>query len=225
VAGIGLPAEILERRPDVRAAKERLAAATAAIGVAEAARLPTVYVSGQFYIASNTVSGLGDLANKAYSIGPSLYLPLLDGGRIDSAVRQQRALAEAALAQYRQAMVTAIGDVSAGVGDFVHARESRRLADAAMESARSALVLANQQFDAGVIDFSTLLDVQRSALDAESSAVEARAGLVQGFVSLQRALGAGWSGDEPLVAQGEGRGETSVEHDRAGATGAGEENR
>ena len=225
VAGIGLPAEILERRPDVRAAKERLTAATAAIGVAEAARLPTVYVSGQFYIASNTVSGLGDLANKAYSIGPSLYLPLLDGGRIDSAVRQQRALAEAALAQYRQAMVTAIGDVSAGVGDFVHARESRRLADAAMESARSALVLANQQFDAGVIDFSTLLDVQRSALDAESSAVEARAGLVQGFVSLQRALGAGWSGDEPLVAQGEGRGETSVEHDRAGATGAGEENR
>ena len=92
VAGIGLPAEILERRPDVRAAKERLTAATAAIGVAEAARLPTVYVSGQFYIASNTVSGLGDLANKAYSIGPSLYLPLLDGGRIDSAVRQQRAL-------------------------------------------------------------------------------------------------------------------------------------
>jgi outer membrane protein TolC len=68
-----------------------------------------------------------------------------------------------------------------------------------MNSAKSALALAQQQFDAGVIDFSTLLDVQRSALDAESSAVEARAGLVQGFVSLQRALGAGWSEPEQIV--------------------------
>lgn len=203
IAGIGLPAELLERRPDVRAAKERLVAATAAIGVAEASRLPGIYLSGNFYIASNTVSGLGDLANKAYSIGPSISLPLLDGGRIDSAVRQQRALAEAALAQYRQAAIAAVGDVSAGVGDFVHARETRVRAVAAADSARTALTLAEQQFDAGVIDFSTLLDVQRAALDAENSEVEAEAGLVQGFVSLQRALGAGWSMDEPLVAASE----------------------
>ena len=199
VAGIGLPAELLERRPDVRAARQRLVAATAAIGVAEAARLPAVAISGNFYIAANNVNGLGDLANKAYSIGPSLYLPIFDAGRIDSAVRQRRAQAEAALAQYRQAVIGAVGDVSAGVSDFVQARESRARSDAAMNSAKSALALAQQQFDAGVIDFSTLLDVQRSALDAESSAVEARAGLVQGFVSLQRALGAGWSEPEQIV--------------------------
>ena len=200
VAGIGLPEEVLARRPDVRAARQRLLAATAAIGVAEAQRLPTLTVSGSFYIAANGIDGLGDLANKAYSIGPSLYLPLFTGGKIESAVRQQRAEAEGALAQYRQAVLSAVGDVSACAGDFAQARETRVCADAALASAQQALVLAQQQYDAGVTDFSTLLDVQRSALDAENTAVQARAGVVQGFVALQRALGAGWSGDEQAVA-------------------------
>ena len=91
-------------------------------------------------------------------------------------------------------------DVSACAGDFAQARETRVRADAALASAQQALVLAQQQYDAGVTDFSTLLDVQRSALDAENTAVQARAGVVQGFVALQRALGAGWSGDEQAVA-------------------------
>jgi len=203
VAGIGLPEEILARRPDVRAARQRLLAATAAIGVAEAQRLPTLTVSGNFYIAANGLDGLDDLSNKAYSIGPSLYLPLFTGGKIESAVRQQRAEAEGALAQYRQSVLAAVGDVSACVGDFVQARETHARADAALGSARQALALAQQQYDAGVTDFSTLLDVQRSALDAENSAVEARAGVVQGFVALQRALGAGWSEDEQVVATAE----------------------
>lgn len=199
LVGIGLPAQVIERRPDVRAAWQQLVGATASIGVAEAARLPNLTLSGNFYIASTTVGGLADLENKAYSIGPSLYLPLFTGGRIDSAVRQQRALAEAALAQYRQSVLVAIGDVSAGVSDFVQARETRVRSDAAYASASAALVVAQQQFDAGVTDYSTLLDVQRSTFDAENAAVDARAGVVQGFVSLQMALGAGWSADEQIV--------------------------
>ncbi|MEY5060226.1 MAG: hypothetical protein RIS45_147 [Planctomycetota bacterium] len=199
IAGIGLPAQLLERRPDVRGAWQRLLSATAAIGVAESKRLPTITVSGNFYIASNDVAGLGQIENRAYSFGPSVYLPLFTGGQIENAVRQQRAVAEAALAQYRDAVLTAVGDVSASASDFVHARETRKRSEAALASAKTALALAQQQFDAGVTDYSTLIDVQRATLDAESGAVDARAGLVQGFISLQRALGAGWSESEQIV--------------------------
>lgn len=200
VAGIGLPAQLLERRPDVRGAWQRLVAATASIGAAEAMRLPTITVSGDFYIAANDAAGLGELSNKAYSFGPSIYLPLFTGGKLENAVRQQRATADAALAQYRDAVLGAIGDVSASVSDFVYARDTRARSEAALASARAALTLAQQQFDAGVTDYSTLLDVQRATLDAENSAVEARAGLVQGFISLQRALGAGWSDKDQIVS-------------------------
>lgn len=192
VVGVGLPADLLERRPDVRKAKQQLVAATAAIGVAEAARLPSLSISGNFYIASTDMAGLGRLSNNAYSIGPSLGLPLFTGGRIDSAVRQQKAEAEAALAMYRNAVITAVGDLSASVSDFVQARESQVRADAALASATQAYVLAQQQFGAGVTDITTLLDVQRSKLDAENSAVEAHGALSQGYVTLGRALGGGW---------------------------------
>lgn len=200
VVGIGLPAELLDRRPDVRAARRRVEAATALIGVAEAQRLPRLTISGNFYIASNNISGLGELSNKAYSIGPALWLPLFEGGRIESAVRQQRAEAEAALAAYRGTVLGAIADLGAGVSDFVQAGETLRLADAAMASAERALSLAQQQFDAGVTDFTTLLDVQRAVLDAESAAVDARGGFAQGFVSLQKSLGAGWENSEAIAA-------------------------
>lgn len=199
VAGIGLPEELLQRRPDVRSAQQRLVAATAAIGAAEAYRYPKLTISGNFYIATTGTDGLADLGNRAYSIGPSLYLPLFTGGRIDATVNQKRAEAEAALAQYRGAVIAAVGDVSACASDFVHARETRRRSDSALASADAALSLAQQQYDAGVIDYATLLDVQRGKLSAESTAVEARAGVVQGYIALQRALGAGWDAEEQAV--------------------------
>lgn len=193
VVGVGLPADLLERRPDVRAARQQLVAATAQIGAAEASRLPTISLSGNFYIASNTVAGLGDLANKAYSIGPSLYLPIFTAGALENTVAQKRAEAEGALAQYRGAVLAAIGDLSASLSDFVMAHESVARADAAATSAREALSLAQEQLDAGVIDLSSYLDVERESLNAESDAVDARATLAQNYVALSRALGSGWS--------------------------------
>jgi len=197
IVGVGLPADLLERRPDVRKAKQQLIAATALIGAAEAQRLPSLSISGNFYIASNDVSGLSSIANKAYSIGPSLYLPIFNGGRIDSTILQQKAQAEAAFATYRGAVISAVGDLSASVSDFVQARETLARSSAAQTSATNALTLAEQQFNAGTTDITTLLDMQRAKLDADNSVVEARGGLTQGYVSLGRALGGGWSeGDQ-----------------------------
>jgi len=193
LVGVGLPADLLERRPDVRAARQDLVAATARIGIAEASRLPTITVSGNFYIAANNLSGLGDLANKAYTIGPSIWWPIFEGGRIDAQVAQQRALAEAALARYRGAVIDAVGDLSATTSDFVEAREGARLSRSALESAARARALAEQQFDAGVTDITMLLDVQRQELDAADNEVTARGAAAQALVALCKALGGGWS--------------------------------
>lgn len=203
VVGIGLPADILERRPDVRAARQALAAATAQIGAAEAARLPTISISGNFYIASNTVSGLGDLQNKAYAIGPSLYLPIFTAGALENASKQAKAAAEGALAQYQGAVISAVGDLSASVSDFVFARDSLARSLAARASAEETLALARQRLDAGVIDLTTYLDVERETLQAESDAVDAEATLAQSFVSLNLALGGGWrDADADRAAEG-----------------------
>lgn len=204
VVGIGLPADLIERRPDVRAARQELVAATSRIGVAEAARLPSISVSGNFYIASNALSGLGDLANKAYSIGPSLWWPLFTGGKIDAQVSQQKALAEAALARYRGAMIEAVGDLSAATSDFVEARAGVRASQAALESAQRVRILARQQFDAGVTDITMLLDVERQELEAESAAADARGARAQALVSLCKALGGGWSDSDVERASAEG---------------------
>jgi hypothetical protein len=200
IGGVGSVRSAAFRGRGVNASYQReMGRTTAAIGAAEAYRYPKLTISGNFYIATTGTDGLADLGNRAYSIGPSLYLPLFTGGRIDATVNQKRAEAEAALAQYRGAVISAVGDVSACASDFVHARETRRRSDSALASSEAALALAQQQYDAGVIDYATLLDVQRGKLSAESTAVEARAGVVQGYIALQRALGAGWDAEEQAV--------------------------
>jgi len=193
LVGVGLPADLLERRPDVRAARQELVAATARIGVAEGAKLPQLSISGNFYIAANNIDGLGEIANKAYSIGPSLFWPLFTGGQVDNQIAQQKAIAEAALARYRGAVLEAVGELSATTNDFVEARETARLSQVALASAQRALGLAGQQFDAGVTDITTLVDVQRQELDAASAAVDARGAHAQALVALCKALGGGWS--------------------------------
>ena len=190
--GIGLPADLVARRPDVRAAWQQLVAATAAVGVAKADRLPKLTISGNFYIASTAVSGLGDLSNREYSIGPSLMVPLFAGGALAANEERAKATAEAALASYRESLLGAIGDLSASVSGYIGAREALVLADRAADSARRALGLAESQYRAGVTDITTLLDVQRAALSAEDAAVEARGAQAQAYVSLCRALGGGW---------------------------------
>jgi multidrug efflux system outer membrane protein len=193
LVGVGLPADLLERRPDVRVAKQELLSATARIGVAEAAKLPTITVSGNFYIAANNVAGLGDIANKAYTIGPALWWPLFTGGQIDAQIAQQKALAEAALARYRGTVIDAVGDLSATASDFVEAREGVRLSVSALASAQRALALAEQQFGAGVTDITMLLDVQQQELKAADGEVAARGAAAQALVALCKALGGGWS--------------------------------
>ena len=185
----GQPAHLLQRRPDLRAAEARLAAANADIGVARAALFPSISLG-----AGNALSmaGFGDPATTVMSLAASLAAPIFSGGRltanIDSATARQRELTEL----YVGSVLTAMQEGEDALTSVKTAwiRESA-LNDAAEQSAR-AYTLTRARYDAGSIDFQTLLDAQTEKLSAEDAHAQARLDRLTSAVDLYMALGGGW---------------------------------
>jgi multidrug efflux system outer membrane protein len=199
----GLPSELLERRPDVRAAEQALHAATARVGVAIANRfpVPTLGLGGFF---GRTGVDLGDVFDNSGSTaeveswGPNASLPLLDWGRGVYGVRGARATAQAAAHDYRFTVLNALAEVSNAMvstelGGQVVA-QSQISADAAVE----ALRLQDMRFRAGASSYLEVLDAQRQQYGAEIALAQARQRHLLAHVELYRALGGGWS-DEALA--------------------------
>lgn len=186
----GQPADLLQRRPDLRAAEARLAAAHADIGVARAALFPSISLG-----AGNALSmaGFGDPATTVMSLAASLAAPIFSGGRlsanVDSATARQRELTEL----YVGAALTAMqeGEDALAAVKAAWTRESA-LADAAKQSTR-AYTLTRARYDAGSIDFQTLLDAQTEKLSAEDSHAQARLERLTAAIDLYMALGGGWA--------------------------------
>lgn len=193
-AGALAPNEFVRRRPDVRAAEENLVAAMARIGVARAAMMPRLTLSGSL---TGSGTGLGALADSASaSIGALVDQVLFDGGRNRAKLAAQKARADAAREDYRAALLAALEDVDNAYAALAAARtalESRRGAEDA--TARSALIL-RQQYAAGIVDFRDLLDAEQNLLSASDQRVRAEAELARASINLIQALG----GDDPLTA-------------------------
>jgi NodT family efflux transporter outer membrane factor (OMF) lipoprotein len=190
---VGIPADTLRQRPDVRAAERKLAAQTARIGQAEAARYPGFALSGSIGVEAFTLSALGGAGAAAHSLAASVAQVIFDGGRLRQQVAIQNALAEQALAAYEAAVLAALEDVENALVTL--ARSERReaaLRDAA-EAARNAALLARQRYAGGLIDFLTVLDTQRTVLAIEDSLAATQAERASALVRLYKALGGGWS--------------------------------
>lgn len=189
----GLPSALLERRPDVAAAEYALAAANARIGVAKAAFFPAISLTGSFGAASGDVNRLFDGGSRLWSIGPTLYLPLFQGGRIRANLARSRAAYDENVARYRQRLLVAFREVQ----DSLTA--SRLLADQAgaeqraVTSATRAEQLAQTQFDAGYVSTFEVIDAQRTLLATERVATQVEARRLINSVGLIKALGGGWS--------------------------------
>jgi len=192
--GVGIPADLVRRRADVRAAEQQLIAATAGIGAAEALYLPSLTISGNFYMSATTFSGLGDWDNHAYQFGPAITVPIFTGGYIESVVNQNKAQAEAALASYRNTLLTAIGDVETAMSSLVQSRDAVVRYRGAFGSSTRAFGIAEDQYEAGVTDLTTLLDVENQLLKAEDEYVQSQGLVALDIVSLYQALGGGWEG-------------------------------
>lgn len=203
---IGDPASLLRRRPDIRAAERNLAAATARIGVAEAARFPRISFMGILGIGGTSIGDLVDLGNISKIAVPQLQWGLLDFGRTEAAIAQTRAGREEAEAQYRQVVLGALQDAETSLSRFA---QQRRTVAALAEISRSAdqsAALMRQRYEQGVISLGESLEAERQRLLAEANLRSAVAALTASYVAIQKSLGLGWSeaGEPASVPSGRG---------------------
>ena len=191
---VGLPSELLRRRPDIRAAERRIASATARVGVATADLFPRITLNGSLALRSEELSTFLDGDSRAWSFGPSLRWNLFDGGRVRRTIEAADAREKQALLAYQQTVLIALQEVeNALIG--VSQEQSRLAAlDRAIEANRSAVVLAEERYRAGLSEFLNVLESQRRLHDAEDEAVRSRATVMRSLVALCKALGGGWAG-------------------------------
>jgi len=189
---VGLPSEVLVRRPDVRQAEQQLIAANANIGAARAAFFPRITLTGSVGSASSELSGLFKAGSFAWSFAPQLLQPIFDAGRNQANLRAAEVGRDIAVAQYERAIQSAFREVAdalagrATLGEQLQAQQ--RLTEA--EAARAAL--ADLRYRNGAASFLEVLDAQRSLLAAQQALVQVRAQAAQNLAALYRTLGGGW---------------------------------
>jgi multidrug efflux system outer membrane protein len=192
---VGIPADTLRQRADVRAAERNLAAQTARIGVAEAQLYPDLRLTGNIGTSAFSLGGLLDAITGG--IFSSLSQTLFDGGRLRSQVRSQQAATEGALATYRQSVLTALEDVENALLALRASRERQAQFAVALEAATNSAVLSRVQYRAGLTDFQQLLDAERSLVSARDGMATSRGDEALALVQLYRALGGGWDAAAP----------------------------
>jgi NodT family efflux transporter outer membrane factor (OMF) lipoprotein len=190
---MGIPADTLRQRPDVRAAERSLAAETARIGQAQAARYPGFALTGSIGVEALSASALGASGAAAGSLAASIATTLFDGGRLRQQVELQSAVAEQALASYEAAILTALEEVENALVGLSNSQRRAAALRSAVEAARNAVLLARQRYASGLIDFLTLLDAERTLLAIEDSLAATQAESASALIQLYKALGGGWN--------------------------------
>jgi NodT family efflux transporter outer membrane factor (OMF) lipoprotein len=194
---VGVPADLLRRRADVRRAERLLAAETARIGVAEADLYPRLVLLGRIGVEAEEAPGLGDAGSDAFSVGPSIRWNLFDGGRARSRIGAQDARAEQALVRWERAVLAALEEAENAMTAFARERERRRLLSEAYGEAARTADLARTQYAEGLSDFQVVVDSQRVlSLLADDLAVS-EAAVAANLVALYKALGGGWESAPP----------------------------
>lgn len=190
---VGIPADTLRQRPDVRAAERKLAAETARIGIAKAAMYPSFKLSGSVGLEAITPAVFGSSGGGFYSLVGGITAPLFQGGRLRAQVKVQDAVREQALISYQKSILTALQEVEDALVALARNRERREALERAVQAARNAAGLARQRYAAGVIDFQSVLDTERTVRTLEDTHASSRADGVLALVRLYKALGGGWT--------------------------------
>ena len=195
---VGVPADLLRRRPDIRRAEAQIHAATAQIGVATADLFPKFALSGSIGFQSNKFSSWVDWVNRFWSFGPSANWQIFASGGILANIELQKALQEQSLIAYQQTVLTALQDVeNALIASTKEAKRREALAEA-VDSNRKAVQYSLQLYSQGQVDFLNVLDAQRSLYVSEQALVQATHDISTDLVALYKALGGGWK-EEPQL--------------------------
>src|SRR5690606_22235385 len=189
----GLPAELLQRRPDIRRAEADLVAANADVHAARAALFPSIRLTGGAGFASAALSSLFDVGGSFYDLVSGLTAPIFDAGRLRAGHELAKAREEELVHRYRAAIVAAFREVEDALAAAKYLAETEAAQREALAQARTAYDLAEVQYRAGAVDFMTVLDAQRTLFQAEDTLLQTRLARLNAAVALFKALGGGWS--------------------------------
>jgi outer membrane protein, multidrug efflux system len=190
---IGTPEQLLRRRPDVRVAERRLAAATARVGVAMGDLFPRVTMNGQIGYAAPSFGDFGQSEARFFSFGPSISWAAFDLGRVQARIGESKALTDAALAAYQSAVLNALEDTEGALITYGRAQTRRQALQIAAAASDKAADLARKRFEGGLIDFLEVLDAERTSLSAELLLSQSRTDSATSLIAVYKALGAGWN--------------------------------
>jgi len=194
---VGIPADLLRRRPDIRAAELAALAQSAQIGIAESQLYPAISISGTFGGTASTANGhnLGQIFARtgvAYAAGPAFQWNILNYGQITNNVRLQDATLQQLLVDYQNAVLAAQQQVDDGISAFLQSRSQVEYLRRSTDAASGALRLATLQYEKGATNFTTVLTAEQNLLQAESSLASAVGNVALGATAIYRALGGGW---------------------------------
>ena len=189
---IGKPADLLRRRPDIRAVERNLASATARIGVAMADLFPKVTFVGSFNLESNSLTGLGAPGSGAYNFGPRITWPAFELGQVYARIKAAEARADVNLAEYQQVVLNALEETENALVNYDRLRDRQALLKTASEASTKAYEIANIRFEEGVEDFLNLLDTERRLLMDQREYAQSQTATAAALIGIYKALGGGW---------------------------------
>jgi multidrug efflux system outer membrane protein len=197
IAGVGDPAAMLRRRPDIRVAERQLAASTARIGVAVGDLFPKVSFTGNFGYMSNALRSLGESGTRDYQIAPGITWAAFDLGRVRAQVAAAHAHADVDLATYQKTVLEALEETENSLVTHARARDRLLHSDAAARASATAAGLARTRYEGGIVDFLEVLDAERTQLQAEDQLAQSRTDAMTSLVAVYKALGGGWEATPP----------------------------
>lgn len=199
----GLPSTLLERRPDVASDERALAAASARIGVAKTAFFPSVSLTASGGFASPRLGDLTNSESQIWSIGPTVHLPIFEGGRNRSNLEAAEATYRGAEARWRQTGITAFQEVQDALTDTAWLRERGTALDATVDASTAAAKLSRSRYDRGLAGYFEVVDSERQALNSQRAAIENDQQRLLAALSLIKALGGGWKEGDAVPRQPE----------------------
>ena len=191
-ADLGIPADTLRQRPDIRAAERALAAQTEQIGIATADLYPLFSLSGTITLEDNRVNSLFNRHNTAYNLGPGVSWNLFDAGRVRNAIKIEEARTEEALATYEKTVITAMQEVTSAMVAYAREVEKEQELARGIRAVQESVRQVGMLYKAGLTDFQNVLDMQRSLTDAQDSHATSQGQVVLNLIGLYRTLGGGW---------------------------------
>lgn len=195
---VGLPSDLLRRRPDIREAERGIAGSTARIGVATAELFPKFSLTGGFGLESGDIGDLIDMNSRRWSIAPQIRWRLFDGGAIRNNIEAAKAREEQAVLTYERTVLVALEEVENSLTTLVQDQVQRGTLEEGVAANRQAVSLATDRYTSGIGDFINVLQTQSALYDAQEALVISRINVSRSLIALYKALGGGWDADAPV---------------------------